>query len=335
MPRSLRALAAALVLGAGLLAAPAAAPTPVAGVGPLPPCRYDDILTDPIGYDDGPVTLVDTMLMVGDGYRPPDLVAVSKAGVGGGGLVREIALADLTAMAKAAKANGTPLKSLSAYRSYKTQVALFGKYASGYGFGDAVTFSARPGHSEHQLGLTIDFGAVGDTRLTSNWEVTRTGKWMAGNAWKYGWMMSYPKGTMALTCYSYEPWHYRYVGRDAAAAIHEAGLTPREYLWANYTNVTVAACEPQPTPLATPLTLVCPTPTPEVPATPAPSATPAATPGQPTAGISDRPADTAPPTSETGTGSALDPPVIVAGTLLALASVGLIGSFLIRRSRRG
>ena len=118
---------------------------------------------------------------------------------------------------------------------------------------EAITFSARPGHSEHQLGLTIDFVAVGDTGLTSNWEATPTGAWMAQNAWKYGWLMSYPKGKKALTCYSYEPWHYRYVGRDLAEKIHDSGLTTREYLWANFTQVDVSGRRAPPNPSADPV----------------------------------------------------------------------------------
>jgi D-alanyl-D-alanine carboxypeptidase len=54
---------------------------------------------------------------------------------------------------------------------------------------------------------------------------------MAENAWRYGFVTSYPRGSFAQTCYDYEPWHYRYVGRDLAAAIRAGGLTPREYLW--------------------------------------------------------------------------------------------------------
>ena len=127
-------------------------------------------------------------------------------------------------------------------RSYKQQVSLFKSYAGAdyHNFDSAITYSARPGHSEHQTGLTIDFGSIGDTGLTSNWEVTKAGGWMAKNAWKYGWLMSYPNGKKDLVCYRYEPWHYRYVGRDLAAKIHESGLTIREYLWANYTQLDPA-----------------------------------------------------------------------------------------------
>ena len=57
---------------------------------------------------------------------------------------------------------------------------------------------------------------------------------MEANAWRFGFVMSYPAGKLALTCYGYEPWHYRYVGRDLAAAIHASGRTPRRYLWETY-----------------------------------------------------------------------------------------------------
>ena len=57
---------------------------------------------------------------------------------------------------------------------------------------------------------------------------------MKANAWKYGWVMSYPKGKSAKTCYQYEPWHYRYVGRANAKSIHASGLTTRQWIWTNY-----------------------------------------------------------------------------------------------------
>src|SRR4051794_9351186 len=131
---SLRALAVALLLGTGLLAVPAAAPRGVAGAGPLPPCKLLDVMTIPRGYDDWKTTLVDWNLSVGRGYRPPDLVSLSAAGLTGGGEIREVAFDDLKAMAAAARADGTPLGNVSAYRSYSTQKALFNSYVNGYGF---------------------------------------------------------------------------------------------------------------------------------------------------------------------------------------------------------
>lgn len=324
--RTLRGAVAALVAAAGLLVVPLSAPGPAAGVGPLPDCRIDDVLTVPRGYDDWDITLVDWILSVGKDYKPPDLVSVRNGGVAGGGLVRKVVIEDLKAMARAAEENGTPLVSWSPYRSYSQQKKLFNGYASGYGYDSAINFSARPGHSEHQLGLTIDFVAVGDDGLTSNWEVTRTGRWMANNAWKYGWLMSYPKGKQDVVCYSYEPWHYRYVGRDLARKIHDSGLTIREYLWANYTQVDPVTGSPLPT--ATPV----PTPT----AVPSPAVTLAPLPSELTspADLPATPGPTSPPTSEAGW-FGLDPPVAIALGLLVLAGIGLVVSLRLgRRLRR-
>lgn len=125
LARPLRALVAAIFLGAGLMAVPAAAPSPAAGVGPLPACRLDDILTVPRGYDDYSITLVDWILTLGKDYVPPDLVSVREGGVAGGGYVREVAVDDLRDMARAAEQNGTPLVAWSPYRGYRQQKLLF------------------------------------------------------------------------------------------------------------------------------------------------------------------------------------------------------------------
>ncbi|HEX2626339.1 MAG TPA: D-alanyl-D-alanine carboxypeptidase family protein, partial [Candidatus Limnocylindrales bacterium] len=245
-----RALAAAALLAGVLLSGPLASPSPVVGVGPLPACRLDDILTEPRGYDDWQHIQVDWILSLGSDYKPPDLVSIYGAGVTGGGLVRKVAFDDLKAMAAAAKKAGVPLGSVSAYRSYNQQVKLFNIYVKGYGFDRAVGFSARPGHSEHQTGLTIDFAAAGSTKFVN--ESTGTGKWLAKHGWEYGWLMSYPDGKTDVTCYDYEPWHYRYVGRALAKEIHDAGVTIREYLWANFTQVDGDCVALPPPPLVTP-----------------------------------------------------------------------------------
>lgn len=315
--RSVRALAA-LVLGAGLLFAPLAAPPPVSGVGPLPECRFDDIPTFPRDYDSGPTTLVDHLLTLGKEYAPPDLVPAGNAGIAGGGSVRRIAIDDLRAMADAAAENGTPLSNISSHRSYRQQRKLFNIYVETYGYDKATKFSARPGHSEHQLGLTFDFVAPGDPGLTSNWEVTPTGGWMAKNAWKFGWVMSFPKGKTDVTCFNYEPWHYRYVGRDVAAGIHESGLTTREYLWEHFTQIDPATGEPIPSSSVTPPEPVSPGASPE--------ASPIAVP--PTAaavsgGPGGSPSATSPPASGVGTWFGVDPP-IVGVLLLVLACIGLV-----------
>jgi D-alanyl-D-alanine carboxypeptidase len=301
-----------------MLAAPLLAPPRAAAVGPLPTCRFADILTIPRDYDSWSTTLVDWILRVGRDYRPPDLVELSAADVTGGGQVRRVAIDDLTAMAAAARRDGTPLGSVSAYRSYRQQVALFNTYVKGYGFKKATTFSARPGHSEHQLGLTIDFADSGSTTFVS--EESGAGRWLAKHAWEYGWLMSYPKGKKKLTCYSYEPWHYRYVGRDLAKEIHDSGLTIREYLWAHFTLVDPTTGEPVP------------------PGSPAPSAAPSGEPGGSPAPPSGEPppatlvptaSGTGPSPSEPATepssgAPGIGPAVLVAGGLLAAAALWLL-----------
>jgi D-alanyl-D-alanine carboxypeptidase len=327
---SLRTLAFALVLGAGMLAVRSTAPMPVVAIGPLPDCRIADVLTAPRGYDDWSTTLVDWILSVGPDYKPPDLVSVREGGVSGGGYVRKVAIADLRAMAAAARRHGTPLVAWSPYRSYKQQAKLFAGYASAYGFKKAITFSARPGHSEHHLGVTIDFVAVGDDGLTSNWEVTPTGAWMAKHAWEYGWLMSYPKGKQDVVCYSYEPWHYRYVGRDLARKIHQSGLTIREYLWANFTTADPSANQPISSASASPSGSAFPYPSPEASAGPPASAAPATE-----TGALESPGPTAPAASAAGALFGIDSGVLFASLLVVLASIGIIATLgFLRRSGR-
>ncbi|HLE59112.1 MAG TPA: M15 family metallopeptidase [Candidatus Limnocylindria bacterium] len=317
-PRSaLRALATGLVLGAGLLAVPATAPPPVAAVGPLPACRLADIPTVPRDYDSWSTTLVDWLLTVGEDYVPPDLVPVTEAGIAGGGYIREVAIDDLGAMASAAAEAGTPIAVNSPYRSYAEQVASFNGWVDLDGYDDAITYSQRPGHSEHQLGLTIDFmTAGGGSALQGDWATTPSGAWMAENAWKYGWLMSYPKGEGGAlfsdaTCFHYEPWHYRYLGRELAALVHDSGLTIREYLWTNFTMVDPTTGEPIPTATPTPSATPTPTPTPSATPTPTAVATPTLS-AAPSAG-----------TQPVSTWFGVDPPVVLAGLLfIVLASIG-------------
>jgi zinc D-Ala-D-Ala carboxypeptidase len=324
-PRVLRELAIGLSLGAFLLGVPVTTP-PTAALGPLPPCRLADFPTLPGDYDSYATTLVDWMLTVGPDYKPPDLVSTSEAGIGGGGLIRKVAIDDLAAMAKAARAADSPIAVWSPYRSYEQQVSLFSMYASAYGYANAITYSQRPGHSEHQLGLGVDFGSAGGGNpLPGDWGTTPAGKWMGLHAWEYGWVLSYPKGKGGslwsdATCFHYEPWHYRYVGREVAAQIHASGLTIREYLWEHdtvvdpVTGLAIATATPTPSPSPTPSPTTAATPT-ALPTT-APSAAPS------------------PTTRPAGGWLGLDPPVVIASVVLLvlLASLGFAAR---RRSSSG
>jgi len=209
-------------------------PTPPASSGALPTCAYKDVLTTHRAYADWAVTLVDTIYRLPSTYVPSDLVNTSKAGLTSGFYVRGLVIDDLTTMAADARAAGARLAVESAFRSYKTQIGTFDYWVNLAGYEAALLASARPGHSEHQLGTSIDFKSYGGSAPwnSDDWGTTAAGAWMATNAWKYGWVMSYPPDSSpALTCYKYEPWHFRYVGRETAAAMHDSGQPPRQWLW--------------------------------------------------------------------------------------------------------
>jgi D-alanyl-D-alanine carboxypeptidase len=314
-----------------------AAPTserPAEALGRLPSCDLGDVYTVPRGYDDWSVTLVDRMLRVEADYVPPDLVKLSDVGLPGGGYIRAVAVEDTKAMAKAARAAGAPIGIWSPYRSYKEQTQIFNGYVAQNGFDSAITYSQVPGHSEHQLGLGVDFmSAGGGNPLPGDWAKTPAGAWMAKNSWKYGWVLSYPRGKGGTrwndkSCFRYEPWHYRYLGKDIAAKVHASGLTIREYLWTHHTQLDRNG---KPVATATPTTSATPTPTTTSPTatTSSTSATPSGA-SVPTGTAGPTPVAQAPVSRWLG----LDPTVLVAG---ALALVGLLVgvSFLLRRRWSG
>ena len=206
---------------------------------PLPTCRYADVGTRFTSYSLWPKTFLDTIYKVPSTYSPPNRVSTAEAGLNGAKYVRDFVIPSLKKMAAAAKAAGAPFEVQSAYRSYQTQQSVFAAEVERYGYETALKQSARPGHSEHQLGTTLDFRTPGGAPPWeyADWGTTRAGKWLAANSWRYGFVMSYPKGKTSVTCYSYEPWHYRYVGLYLAPKIRESGLTTREFLWYRYESV--------------------------------------------------------------------------------------------------
>lgn len=167
-------------------------------------------------------------------YAPADLVPASAAGLTGASgtkLVRQALVADLAAMRAAWQAAGLTVIVESAYRSYAAQAATFADWEARLGRAEALVRSARPGHSEHQLGTALDLTSPGWGGLFGDWAVeSAEGAWLAAHAWEYGFVMSYPAGSQAETCFSYEPWHYRWVGREAAADHRASGLSLRTFL---------------------------------------------------------------------------------------------------------
>lgn len=212
---------------------PTVAPTPPGTGNALPPCAYMDVLTEHHGYGEWPISLLDTIYHLPASYAPADLVDSGSAGVNAGYFLRSLLAEDLRQMAADARAAGSPIALVSGYRSHAQQQATFEYWVSVGGYEQALRTSARAGHSEHQLGTAIDVTSEGGAPPWehADWAATPAGSWMAANAWRYGFVMSYPRAAFDRTCYDYEPWHYRYVGRSLAADIQASGRTPREVIW--------------------------------------------------------------------------------------------------------
>lgn len=114
---------------------------------------------------------------------------------------------------------------VSGFRDYWSQKWIFQKYCDRDGYDEAVTYSAKEGHSEHQTGYTMDLDS-----LYESYGDTPEGKWLAENCWKYGFIIRYPKGKEDITGYTYEPWHVRWIGRSTAKLVYDSGLTLEEFL---------------------------------------------------------------------------------------------------------
>jgi len=173
---------------------------------------FEILQVDPYLY-----VLVDKEHSLAKNYEPEDLTElinssykVSRTGL----LLRKTAVASLEEMATAARNEGFTLTASSAYRSYNYQVQVYERNVKEMGQQEADRESARPGHSQHQLGLVIDFGSITDAFAR-----TPEGIWLSANASRFGWSLSYPEGYEDITGYRWESWHYRYVGRELAEFI--------------------------------------------------------------------------------------------------------------------
>lgn len=166
-------------------------------------------------------------------WAPRDLVSVpaSRMMPGKSGELRGPVLQALEAMLDAAAAVDIDLGVRSAYRSYQTQCLTFDYKVREHGIEHARRFSAEPGRSQHQLGTTADIsGGALSWALTQDMGATLEGQWLAENAHRFGFALSYPEGHEEETGYAYEPWHYRYIGVAAADEMHTSGLILEAYL---------------------------------------------------------------------------------------------------------
>ncbi len=136
----------------------------------------------------------------------------------------------IEAMFIAAQNEGVTLVFGSGYRSGALQRQFYESYKAKDGQAAADTYSARPGHSEHQTGFSVDLTSPdGRCHLQTCWQDTAEGKWAAANAYKYGFILRYPQGKENITGYQYEPWHFRFVGKELAAEIQKTGQTLEEF----------------------------------------------------------------------------------------------------------
>lgn len=242
---------------------PTPKPTPTPGTGAVSPSGRPYSY-----YDTVKPTYVGGVLIVNKNYALP-------RNYGGYNSAAASALSRLQAAAKKA---GVSMPLLSGYRSFDYQDKPYRKYAAEDGIAAANTYSAWPGHSEHQTGLAFDIGSI-----SNNYGNTPAGKWLAAHAHEYGFIIRYPRGKESITGYQYEPWHVRYLGVELATKVYESGLCLEEYL---------SQPDPTPTPEVTPTPAPTPTPTPTPEPTPVPTVEPTPEPEvTPTPEVSPQPTE--------------------------------------------
>lgn len=137
-------------------------------------------------------------------------------------------------LAAAAEKENYTINAMSSYRDYAYQNTLYNNYGKKDGYDNADTYSARPGYSEHQTGLAVDID--NKKEYFTNFEKTKEYEWMQNNAYKYGFILRFPKDKVLETGYEYESWHYRYVGKEIAKYIHDNNMCYEEYYAQNLDN---------------------------------------------------------------------------------------------------
>lgn len=193
-------------------------------------------------------------------YQPTDLISI-----GNGQQLRKEAAEAMALMQAAATAAGAGLTMGSGFRTYATQKSLYDGYVAKDGQQAADRYSARPGHSEHQTGLVMDFTPIDDVFKNS-----AQYKWLMDNAHKYGFVLRYPADKEAITGYMSEPWHWRYIGVTVATDMKAKQVTTLEEYFnirgGLYYDQETPAPDPQQPPVVVPPVVtppVTPTPTDE------------------------------------------------------------------------
>ncbi|MCI6377165.1 MAG: M15 family metallopeptidase [Clostridiales bacterium] len=176
---------------------------------------------------DGTVYLVNRQHAVSK-YFVPEVRKVDAYGMSQ--QMRGDAAAALEEMFAAAKEEGIGLSTVSGYRSYSKQSSIYSRKKATQGQEAADRVSARPGTSEHQLGLAMDIAKKGSSQLNTGFGKTKEGQWVNENAHRFGFIVRYMEGYEEITGYMYEPWHVRYVGKEQAKAIYESGVPMETYM---------------------------------------------------------------------------------------------------------
>ena len=231
-------------------------------------------------------SLLDPMYRLSSSYKPTNLVAITWLGVitpKGGYLLKREAADALSAMFTQIKfQKNISLKITSAYRSYAAQVQTFAKRIAQSGLQQARKYAAVPGHSEHQLGTAVDIGSLtGVSWSNPKFPTSTTALWLEANAYKFGFVRSYPAGSakIALSCYGAEAWHWRYVGKVLAYEIVCSAQVPRIFLW-NRQNDGERVIGPACDSLTPPEGYVLPSPSLTPPASDVPSESPSNSPAE-------------------------------------------------------
>jgi D-alanyl-D-alanine carboxypeptidase len=178
------------------------------------------------------LVLVNRYFKLANDFTPSDLVTINVQSLNGPHLLRvTVARAAEDLFNAAYVEEGHVLLATSGYRSFITQESTHNHWVNVLGLEEARRVSARPGHSEHQLGLALDLSthALGGG-LSENFSLTPEGTWVKNNAHRFGFIVRYPQNREADTGFTYEPWHIRYVGVEAATEIFNSGQILEEYL---------------------------------------------------------------------------------------------------------
>lgn len=201
------------------------------------PVVEEPVVSDPEPAKERPKTW--NLILVNPWNRLPDDFQVERTQLAHGHSFDKRAYPDLQEMMDDARAQGFSPTICSSYRSMEKQTTLFNNKVQKYvnqGYSEveseemAAKWVAIPGTSEHHTGLAVDIVAVSYQVLDKKQEETPEQKWLHKNSYKYGFILRYPEDKEEITGISYEPWHYRYVGKDAAKEIYESNVCLEEYL---------------------------------------------------------------------------------------------------------